>query len=58
MSTDTHPLRIRPAVEPLLRRSDKICTFAYRPRDAPLTGRASAGGECPAHSGLIKSSML
>lgn len=58
MSTATRPPCIRAAVEPLLRRSGKICTFAYRPHDAPLAGRASAGGECPARSGLFKSSVL
>lgn len=58
MTTATHPHRIRPAVEPLLRRSDLICTFAYRPHDVPLVGRASAGGECPARSGLFNCSVL
>lgn len=53
MTTATHPPCIRAAVAPLLRRSDFICTFAYRPHDALLVGRASASGECPAHSGYI-----
>lgn len=48
---DPYPPRIRLVSAPLLRRSDFICTFAYRPGHAPLSGRASAGGECPAHSG-------
>ena len=58
MTTARRPPCIRAAVAPLLRRSDFICTFAYRPHDAPLAGRASAGGECPARSGLIKSIVL
>lgn len=51
MTTATNPPRIRHAFTPLLRRSDKICTFAYRPAGVPLIGRASADGERPALSG-------
>lgn len=46
-----YPPRNRLVSAPLLRRSDFCCTFAYRPRGVPLAGRASAGGEHPAHSG-------
>lgn len=48
---DPYPPRNRLVSAPLLRRSDFCCTFAYRPHGAPLAGRASAGGENPAHSG-------
>lgn len=58
MTTARRPPCIRAAVAPLLRRSDKICTFAYRPNDATLAGRASSSDERPARSGLIKSIVL
>lgn len=48
---DPYPPRNRFETAPLLRRSDFFCSFAYRPLDAPLSGRASADGERPAHSG-------
>lgn len=48
---DPYPPRTRLVSAPLLRRSEIFCSFAYRPLDAPLGGRASAGGECPAQSG-------
>ena len=48
---DPYPPRYRLESAPLLRRSGFFCSFAYRSPDAPLSGRASAGGECPAHSG-------
>ena len=48
---DPYPPRNRLESAPLLRRSGFFCNFAYRSLDAPLSGRASAGGECPAHSG-------
>lgn len=46
-----NPPRIRLESAPLLRRSEFFCSFAYRSLGVPLSGRASAGGECPAHSG-------
>lgn len=48
-----YPPRTRLESAPLLRRSEFFCSFAYRWHDAPLAGRASAGGECPAHSGCF-----
>ena len=58
MSTATRPPRVRTAVAPLLRRSDEICTFAYRSRGALLNGRAFMNDERPAHSGhLIHESL-
>ena len=58
MSSAPHPPCIRHASAPLLRRSDSFCTFAYRPHDASLAGRASAGDENPAHSGYFKLVLL